>query len=392
MNFYDDVVADFSTKNHCSIDEAKKQIEQLKSETKLTNSGINKTIEDNGYIRFPNNLTIYSYGTNGELNDKYLCYTSNINKILEFNKKDIAIVSGFGATNSPTIGTISMMLKLIELQRCTGLYTYVIINDLGSINTRKIDPLHVLKLTEHFKDFLVKLGFDTSNGEIRTHNDIDHARTFSLISSMIKLSDFAKNTEATDDTYNRLNLRGNDFSAMVDHVYTATDVLLPILKDKKKGIIIPCGLEEFYHANIGGIAIGRMLESDYYKSFIPEGIEIGALYSKLIDGFYPYFKQSKSIEGASIYVGDSKNIIKNKIMDCLEINECVIMQMIEQGTNWSKEHINNAKHAYDNRNLNPKTWKDIKQKFCDWFLSIKDIWDTFDESKLTDLNKLLYKE
>ncbi len=392
MKNSNEIINDFAKKNNCTVEEATKQIELLVKETKLTNEGIDRTIETNGYIRFPNDLTLYSYGKNNELNNKYLCYTPNIKQILELDKKDIAIVSGFGATNSPTIGTLSMMLKLIELQKATNLYTYVIINDLGSINTRKIDPEYVLRLTEHFKDFLVKLGFDTQNGEIRTHNDLDHARTFSLIASNIKLEDFVENTEATDDTYKRLDLRGNDFSAMVDHVYTATDVLLPILKDKKKGIIIPCGLEEFYHANIGGIAIGRMLNSKYYKSFIPKGIQIGALYSKLIDGFYPYFKQSKSIENASIYLGDSKEIIKDKIMCCFECNEYVILQMIEQGTNWTNKEIEDARTAFKNKLVSPNDWKSTKQKFCNWFISIKEIWDSYKEDTNLDLTKLLYKE
>ena len=233
MESCEKIVSDFAEKNNCSIDEAKSQIDLLIKESRQTNLGISNAIKSNGYISFPNGLTIGKYGKNGELNSKYLCYTPNIKKIIEMDKKDVAIVSGFGATNSPTIGTLSMMIKLIELQKNTGFYTYVIINDLGSINARRLDPKYVIRLTDHFKDFLLKLGFDEKNGEIRTHNDLDHARTFSLVASTIKINDFSTNTEATDDTYNRLKLRGNDFSAMIDHVYTATDVLLPILKDKK---------------------------------------------------------------------------------------------------------------------------------------------------------------
>ncbi len=385
-----DLIRDFSIRNKCSLSEAKHQIELLQQETKETNQGINSTIENNGYVRFPDDLNIFSYGLNDELNNKYLCYTPNIKKILQMDKKDVAVVSGFGATNSPTIGTLSMMLKIIDFQRKTKLYTYIIINDLGSINARKIDPLYVLKLTQHFKDFLIKLGFDTTNGEIRTHNDLDHARTFSLISSNIKLSDFNTNSEATDDTYNRLKLRGNDFSAMVDHVYTATDVLLPILRYKKKGIIIPCGLEEFYHANIGGIAYNRMINSKFYKSFVPDGVEIGAVYSKLIDGFFPYFKQSKSIKDASLYLDASKKSIKSKIMNCYECNEYVILQMIEQGTTWSNDEIRQAQFAFKKRKSNPRQWRKIKTKFYDYFLKIKDIWDSYQDDLQNSLFDLLY--
>ena len=272
-----------------TYEEMESDIEIFLNELKQTQKGIEDTIVKNGYIRFPDNLNIFGYGENNELTDKYICYTPNIKKILQKDKKDIAIVSGFGATNTPTMGTLSMMLKLIEFQKKTGLYTYCIINDLGSLNARNIDLEYVLELTDSFKQFLNKIGFDNSNGEIRTHNDIDHARTFSIVSSAVKLDDFVYNGEATDDTYKRLNLKGNDFSVLVDHVYTATDVLLPILKDGKSGIIVPCGLEEFYHANIGGIALGRIMQDKTLSKLVPEDVEVGAVYSKLVSGFFPYF-------------------------------------------------------------------------------------------------------
>ena len=165
-----------------SYKEMEKEILFRLKELVETNTGIQQTIDNNGYIRFPNDLKIYDYGKEEELNRKYLCYTPNVPEILKMDKSKIAIVSGFGATNSPTAGTLSMINRLIDMQKKTGLYTYLIINDLGSINARNININKVLDLTEKFKEFVVSMGFNLKNGEIRTHNDLDHARTFSLVS------------------------------------------------------------------------------------------------------------------------------------------------------------------------------------------------------------------
>lgn len=363
-------------KHKVSIEEMKKDIELDIKELNETNKGIEHDIERNNYIRFPNNLNIFGYGKDNELNNKYLCYTSNIGNILKKGKDNIAIVSGFGATNPPTAGTLSMLLKLIELQSKTGIYTYLIINDLGTINARNININKALDLTEQYKRFVVKMGFDIKNGEIRTHNNLDHARTFSLISRVIKLSDFAQNGEVTDDTYERLKLKGNDFSVMIDHTYTAADVLLPILKDHKSGIIVSCGLEEYYHANIGRIALENLMKDESIRELIPNEVEIGAIYGKLVNGFFPYFKQSKSIPNASVHLGNTKNEIYDKIINSFERDQNIILQMIKLASNFSDSEILKAEKAFENRNNDSLRWMEYKKKYYEYFNEIKKIWDS----------------
>ena len=381
-------IEQLAQKYHKSYEEMESDIKVFLKELEETNKGIDNTINSNGYIRFPNDMTIFGYGENGELNNKYLCYTPNIPNILKKDKKDIAIVSGFGATNTPTVGTLSMILKLIEIQARTELYTYCIINDLGSINARNIDINKVLDLTAKFKEFILKMGFNISNGEIRTHNDIDHARTFSLVSRAINLGDFVSNGEVTDDTYKRLNLKGNDFSVLVDHVYTATDVLLPILKDGKSGIIVSCGLEEFYHANIGGIALGRLMEDSSVRTIIPDDVEVGAIYSKLVKGFYPYFKQSKSIPNSSVNLGDTKDEIYSKIMMTIDEDEQVVMDMIALASDFDQSFIGRAIEAFNHRDKDYASWKKFKETYVEYFTSVKDIWDSCESKQLTLRQKL----
>ena len=56
----ENVILEFAKKEKCSLNEAKKQIKLLIKETTQTNLGINNTIDKNGYIRFPNDLSIFN--------------------------------------------------------------------------------------------------------------------------------------------------------------------------------------------------------------------------------------------------------------------------------------------------------------------------------------------
>lgn len=351
-------------------------IELLLDELEETKRGIENTINESGFVRFPNDFTFFSYGNDNELNDKYLCYTPNLETIKENKKEDLVIVSGIGATNAPTMGTMSEILKIIDAQKKTGIYTHFIINDFGSINARSIGVKKALQLTDQYKSFVRKMGFDETNGRICTHNDIDHARTFSLVARMIQISDFSGNTEATDKTYDRLGLRGRDFPVLIDHVYTATDVLLPIIKDQKKGVVVICGLDEFYHANIGGIALSRMIQDPDLKLLIPDGVDVGAIYSRIVSGLHPYFKQSKSIQDSSINLGQDESTIRALISDSSGINDTVVLEMIELASDWSRSKIDAAKSIFSSRENNSKQWQSVKDEYTQTVLDFKRLWES----------------
>src|SRR5690606_29220879 len=99
--------------------------------------------------------------------------------------------------------------------------------------------------------------------------------------------------------------------------YTMTDIILPIVRDKKRGVIVPVGLEEHHHPYLARIALNRMkLKSGGVDSLVSQDAVIGSLYGKLISGLFPYVKMSKSIPDSSINVGDSEKELHRKIIDC----------------------------------------------------------------------------
>ena len=212
MNLKNDLteeeLKEIAKKSNKTIEEVANDYKYALKDLEYSLNKINSIIDTHDYKKLPDNIDILGYGVNGELNDKYSCY-DGIKEINEFSKSELAIVTGFGPTNAPTAGTLSSIFKALELQKQTGIYTHIIVSELSALNSRQKPLDELFECTNQFINFIKKLGFDERNGEIRTHNYLDHSRTFSIISSVFKVSDFADG-EAMDEMYKRLNILGNE--------------------------------------------------------------------------------------------------------------------------------------------------------------------------------------
>lgn len=371
------------------------ELEELKSIAKNTNKTVEEVVQDYkyalkdleystnkihsiidkyNYSRSLQNVSIGSYGARGELADKYICH-DRLDEFSRMDPEDLAIVTGFGPTSAPTAGTLSSIFKAIELQKETGIYTHIIISELSALNSRQKPFDELLAYTYQFIHFIKNVGFDENNGEIRTHNFIDHSRTFSIISSVFKMDDFIEG-EAMDGTYKRLNILGNDYSTMVSQAYTVADIVLPLMRDKKRGVIVPAGLEEHLYPYLARVAIERIKQKGGgLNSLIANDAKVGAIYGKLIGGLFPYVKMSKSISKSSINLGDANEEIEDKIMNCGVRNENVILQMMTLASNWNHQEIMEAKAIFKNKENDSASWNRLKKKYCEFFIEIKKIWD-----------------
>ncbi|MGE5456529.1 MAG: hypothetical protein ACM3O4_05455 [Ignavibacteriales bacterium] len=385
----DDELRELAEKQNKSIEEVANDYKYALKDLEYTNKRISEIIDNFKYTEFPSDVLLHGYGENDELNTKYMCF-DNLEVFDKIPSTELAIVTGFGPTNSPTAGTLSAIFRVLELQKQTGIYTHIIISELSALNSRQ-KPLNELITNSHqFISFIKKLGFDEQNGEIRTHNHHDHSRVFSLVSSVLKVNDFLENSEATDDMYKRLNLLGNDFSTMVSQTFTITDIILPIIRDKKQGVIVPAGLEEHHYPYLARVALNRMkLKNGGIDSLTCHNPEVGAIYGKLISGLFPYIKMSKSIQDSSINLGDSKEDLHKKIINCGKRNEKVILQMMVLASNWSPEKISKAKKTFDNLETNYADWEKIKYDYLDFFTEIKTLWDNSKyEEEINTYNEL----
>lgn len=374
-----------------SVEEVIGDYKHALKELKYSSKKLGQIIKDFKYTKFPHNIRLHNYGKNDELNSKYLCY-DNLEIFNKIPTNELAIVTGFGPTNSPTAGTLSSIFKVIELQKCTGIYTHIIISELGALNSRQKPLNELIRNTYQFISFIKKLGFDEKRGEIRTHNHHDHARVFSLVSSVLSTKDLLENREVTNDTYSRLQLLGNDFSKMVSRTYTMTDIILPIIRDKKRGVIVPVGLEEHHHPYLARIALNRMkLKKGGVDRLVRKDSEIGALYGKLISGFFPYVKMSKSIPDSSINLGDSVEELRRKIIDCGRKNEEVILQMMVLASNWSPNKLKEAEIAFENLTTDYESWKKKKHEYLEFFIKIKNLWEKSKYQKEIDTHQEIFR-
>lgn len=375
-----------------SFQEVEKDIIYALEDLRYSQKEIEETIKRNSYGIFPDSrISVGNYGKNNEINNAFLCH-DHAQFCSCYSPKDIALVTGFGPTNAPTAGTLSIIFRLLEIQKKALLYCHVIISDLGAFNSRKKPLGLLLENTNRFIRFIKELGFNEKNGELRTHNYFDFFKVSALTSSLITTQDLDENQEATEKMYKRLNLQGNDFSTMVDKNFTVADILLPIIRDRKKLVLVVAGLEEQYYPRLSRIVINRMKKTGGgLEEFVRHKPEVSALYGRIIEGLFPYVKMSKSIPESSINIGDSPVEIRRRILDCGERNEHVVLQMMELASVWSPSKIEAAQTSFQKRDLAPREWRSMKNEYLEFFLNLKKLWDkTAVDAKIKGIRKKIF--
>jgi len=375
-----------------SPQEVEKDIIYALEDLRYSQKEIEEIIKRNGYGTFPDSrIYVGNYGKNNEINNAFLCH-DHAQFCFRYSPEDMALVTGFGPTNAPTAGTLSVIFRLLEIQKKALLYCHVIISDLGAFNSRKKPLGLLLENTNRFIRFIKELGFNEKNGELRTHNYFDFFKVSALTSSLVTTEDFNENQEATEKMYKRLNLQGNDFSTMVDKNFTVADILLPIIRDGKKLVLVVAGLEEQYYPRLAGIVLDRMEKTGGgLEEFVRHKPRVCALYGRIIEGLFPYVKMSKSIPESSINIGDSPEEIQRRILDCGERNEHVILQMMELASDWSPAKIKVAQASFQKRDLFPKKWQSMKKEYLEFFLKLKKVWDkTAADAKVKNIRQKIF--
>jgi len=385
-------IKEIARRQRKSVQEVEKDIIYAMEDLRYSQKEIMETIKRNSYRTFPDSrVFIGNYGKHNEINNAFLCHDQG-DLCFYFSPKDIALVTGFGPTNAPTAGTLSIIFRVLEIQKKASVYCHVIISDLGALNSRKKPLGLLLENTDRFVRFIKELGFDGKKGELRTHNYFDFFKVFAITSSLLNIPDFEESREATEEMYRRLNLQGNDFSTMVDKNFTVADILLPIIRDRKKLVLVVAGIEEEYYPRLARIVIERIRKaSGGLEKFVSHKPLISALYGRIIEGLFPYVKMSKSIPESSINIGDAPEEIRRRILNCGERNEHVILQMIELASNWNPEKIKEAQISFKRRKLRPKEWQRVKEEYLNFFLKLKNIWDaTASKVKRIDIRKKIF--
>ena len=308
------------------------------------------------------------------LDDKFLCQ-DHANCFNDVTPDKAHIVTGFGPTNAPTGGTLSVILKARSLMQETGTEMTIIISNVGAWCSRQVSPQVIGYYTGRFLDFIEALGIARRGLSLRTHEDVDILSIAGLLTRFLTAADFEENKEATTELYGRLGLLGNQFGVWTDTAYTVADILEPILRRDKQRVLVLAGIEESYFTELARIALRRM-EEQYPGVFIKQPAAIGAMYTRLIGGLHPYPKMSKSIPASAINLENSEPELVGKILQGPTENDPILLQMMVLASDWSASTLKEVRWAFEHRHDDNRAWNECKQKYFEYFLGLKRTWDS----------------
>ena len=365
-------IAEIAAWNHRDFEELKQQLLEIHADLIEMQAGIEASVHRNGFGDFSEgDIHIGEYGREEDLGDLFFCH-KDANLLSDCPLEEMAIVTGFGPSSNPTAGTLSMIFRLLELKRRTGVPIHVSIPDLGFINFRTAGVSDVFAYTARFEAFLRDLGLSGPDVFIRRHNDADLMRTALLVTSALDLEDFVENSEASHELYDRLKKQGSVFSTYVHYALCVADILLPVIRDGKRTVVVLSGIDEYYFSTLAEKVVGRLREREGIGKLIPADVRVCSLFGRLIEGLFPFVKMSKSIPESSINLGDSDEVLAQKILHGDSRNEHVICQMMILASDWDAAKKAAVKEAFRSRS---DQWTSFKEEYLELFLSIKRIWE-----------------
>lgn len=242
---------------------------------------------------------------------------------------------------------------------------------MGAWNSRNCKWDWLTRNTEQFIKFIEKMGFDKKRGIVRSHQDKKTLVISGIISKYLKEEGILSNSEATDVLYDKLQLRGHKFGIMIDVLYTVADILQPIFSGKKH-VLVLAGLEEHYFVKLGRLVLQRMQEETPNK-FVSKNATLSGLYAHIIPGFPPYPKMSKSIPASCVKLDQSKEELRQKLVDNVEHDE-IVMQLIKMVSDWDTILLKKIGQIYNKKEENYSAWVDAKKDYFKWFFEVSKVW------------------
>ncbi|MFC8851248.1 hypothetical protein [Micromonospora sp. NPDC057141] len=175
-------------------------------------------------------------------------------------RQSLAIVTGFGPTNAPTAGTLSVMLGAVELQRHLGVPMTVVISDLGAWNSRNVSWSALVRVRDQMLAFLVELGLGPHKAELRSHLEHDNLVRAGRIARYLSRADFQEHRESLLELYAEHGLLGSETGVVVDSLYTVADLLGPF-DNGASNVLMVSGMEEAYFTDLARLVLQRQADA-----------------------------------------------------------------------------------------------------------------------------------
>lgn len=286
----------------------------------------------------------------------------------------LAVVTGFGPTNAPTAGTLSVMLGIVELQRQLNAPVTVVISELGAWNSRNVPWAQLEAVRDQMFAFLQAIGFDTNRGTLRSHLDFGNLARAGKIARFLGRQDFLDHRESLLELYDEHGLLGSEVGVTVDSLYTVADILGPV-EDGARRVLMLSGLEEAYFTELARLVLARQRAAG--KLSLGWNADVGALYFRVLEGLNGYPKMSKSIPASSIHLGMTAETLAKRVFSEEEASQPTLLSAIELSSGWSDDQLAKARTAYDFRAADPDAWFAVKADYLTTFLGFAGQWASY---------------
>lgn len=289
--------------------------------------------------------------------------------------RPLAVVTGFGPTNAPTAGTLSVMLGVIELQRYLQVPMTVVVSELGAWNSRNVPWDQLVAVRDQMFCFMRAIGLDSQAGlapvQLRSHVDPANLVRCGRIARFLTRQDFLDHHEDLVDLYQDHGLLGSEIGVTVDALYTVADILGPAEAGAAR-VLMLSGLEESYFTELSQLVLQRQKEADELS--LGWNVELGALYFRVLEGLGGYPKMSKSIPASGIHLGMTDDEIAGRVLVHDEASQRPLLSAIELSSGWTMPDIEQARAAFQHRRQHPAAWELAKQRFTETFTNFAKTW------------------
>jgi tryptophanyl-tRNA synthetase len=285
--------------------------------------------------------------------------------------RSLAVVTGFGPTNAPTAGTLSVMLGIVELQRQLDVPMTVVISELGAWNSRNVPWAQLELVRDQMLAFLEAIGFDLKRGTLRSHLDFGNLARAGKIARFLSRADFLDHRESLLELYNEHGVLGNEVGLTVDSLYTVADILGPVEGGASR-VLMVSGLEEAYFTELSRVVLARQAAAG--ELTLGWRADIGALYFRLLEGLGGYPKMSKSIPASSIHLGMATDELTVRIFSDVEASQPALLSAVELSSGWPDDQLKKARIAYEHRAADPDAWLAVKTAYLTTFRDFARQW------------------
>lgn len=311
-----------------------------------------------------------------DLQRRWLCHHGGRRFSRDINKRKSIVTTGLGLTGIPHIGTLSQILRSISLQKA-GIPVQMVLGDLDAYN-HKAKPLQEARgLVEKYRKFILRLGFKNEFPSIlrSQYDELQVLRTSYLIGHFIDHEMF-NGTE--EDLHNFYLKRGKIDKEMTYRRQLSLNLMTADFIDLRfthcfNNVLVMLGIDEHQYVRFAEETIQRIKLSNQFEGF---DLNLSAMYSPLIKGFYDYPKMSKSFPKSGITVDIGEDEIKDKIIngegnyDKPENN--VVYQMIAAASYYTPQQL---KERYNwCLNKGPE-WEKAKEEYAEMLIKICSLWN-----------------